>query len=481
MREALKRLLSESAVYGLGQALGRIAQLVLVPVLTRALAPDAYGLSDLLLAYSQTAVLVLVFGMDGALARHFYAEPDRAARARMASTSFAFRLAVGVAAALLLTLVAGPASQALLGGAVYRKYLLVSAWTLPFTLLWLWANEVLRVTFQPWKFVALNLLQTVLAAGLAVWFVVGLEVGVIGVLYGKWAADAACAGFGLLLARRYLTPAVRLDVLRRLLAYGAPLVPGALAFGWIASLDRFWLQDTRSLAEVAVYAVAMKFYAVMSMTVAAVQLAYGPFAFARAAEPGAPRLFAFVFDGYVAAASFGALLAAAFAPELLALVVPASYAPAALPALALCFAAVALGAYTVASVGIGLALRTPLLNLAAAGGAVAAWAGQWALTPRLGPVGAAAATLGGYLVAAALTYAIAQRVRRLPYRPGRLALLFGSALALALLLQRFVPATPAGAAAKAALALAWGAAAGWLVMRKERRVSGAAGAGTPAA
>jgi O-antigen/teichoic acid export membrane protein len=477
VREALRKLLSESAVYGLGQALGRAAQLALVPVLTRVLSREAYGISDLLLAYSQTAALVLVFGMDGALARHFYAEPDRAARVRMTSTSFAFRALVGLLAAALVTGLARPLAGHLLGGGAYVKYLLIASWTLPFTLLTLWSNEVLRVTFQPWKYIALNVVQTVLTAGLAVWWVVVMRVGVVGVLYGKLAADLVCSGLGLVLCRHHLRPVLRVDVLGRLLAYGAPMVPAAFGFGWLASLDRWWLQHTRTLDDVAVYAVAMKFYAVMGLSVSAVQLAYGPFAFARAREPGAPRLFAFVFDGYVAGASLMALLGAAFAPEILAVVVPGGYAGAAAPVVPLVFAAVALGAYTVASVGIGLALRTPLLNLAAVGGALAAWAGQWVLTPRFGVAGAGWGTLAGYTTMAVCTFAIAQRVHPLPYRAPRLLGLAASALALAWALQSLAPGRPVTLVVKLAAALAWAGAAAWWVMRKD----GDSAEGTPAA
>ena len=71
MREALKRLTGESLIYGLGQVSGRAVQFLLVPILTRALARDVYGVADLVLAYSQFVVLVMVFGMDGALVRFF--------------------------------------------------------------------------------------------------------------------------------------------------------------------------------------------------------------------------------------------------------------------------------------------------------------------------------------------------------------------------------------------------------------------------
>jgi Na+-driven multidrug efflux pump len=87
--------------------------------------------------------------------------------------------------ALLLALVVVPAAAPLLAGVAYRKYLTIGALTLPFTLLTLFSNDVLRVTFQPRKFVALNLFQTVSVGTLSLVFVVGQQLGVVGVLYGK--------------------------------------------------------------------------------------------------------------------------------------------------------------------------------------------------------------------------------------------------------------------------------------------------------
>ena len=120
MREHLKRLGAESIVYGIGQVGGRAVQLLLVPVLTRALTPQAFGISELVVGYSQTALLVLVMGMDGALARFFYQEPHREARIRMVSSSLVFRVAVSLAAAAAIALGAGPLSAALLSGGASR-------------------------------------------------------------------------------------------------------------------------------------------------------------------------------------------------------------------------------------------------------------------------------------------------------------------------------------------------------------------------
>ena len=484
LREALKKLGSESLIYGLGQVSGRAVQLLLVPVLTLVLPRGEFGVSDLVLAYLQTAVLVLVFGMDGALARFFYHEPDRAARIRMASSSLVFRVAVGGLAAVLLALFATPLSRALVGSEVYRKYLLLAAATLPFTLVVLFGNDVLRVTFQPWKFIALNLAQTVLTAGLSLWLVLVRHMGVAGVLYGRLGGDAACALFALVLVRHTIAPRFSGAVLRRMLGYGAPLVPVAIAYGAITSVDRFVLQSTRGLEDVAVYGVAIKFFALVTMGVSAFQLAYGPFAFARAAAPDSGRLYARVLAGYVAVASLAAMLGGLFAPEVLAIAVPASYAGAAGPAAFLAFAAVAQGAYSVVSVGIGLALRTPLLGWSAGGAALVAAAANLLLVPRLGPLGAGIATTLGYVTSVVLAYLVAQRVHPVPFRGLRLTGTFALGLALTVAGQRLAPHGGAGLLAKALIVIVFAVAVWRLGLLEDRgavarpRSAGAAPAGT---
>jgi len=471
VREALKRLTGESVVYGLGQVSGRAVQLLLVPILTRVLTPEAYGVGELVIAYSQTAVLIMVFGMDGALARFFYHEPDRQARIRMASTSLMFRLVTGGLVSLALIAASAPLAHFALGGDAYRKYLLLGAATLPFTLLVLYGNDVLRVTFQPWKFIGLNLCQTAVVAGVSVWLVVFKHLGVVGVLYGRLAGDAVAALVGLVLVRHTIRLHFDRAVLRRMLGYGAPLVPVAFAYGAITAVDRFMLQRARSLEEVAVYAVAMKFFAVVTMGVSAFQLAYGPFAFAHASDPEAPRLYARVFAGFVAIGSLGALFVAAFAHQALALLAPPAYAGAAGPAALLAFAAVAQGAYYVASVGIGLALRTPLLGASAGGAALVAIAMNVVLTPRFGPMGAAAATTTAYVTSAILTYAIAQRVYPVPYRGVRMLVLYLVALVAATALVGRAPSGFAGLAWRVGAVLGFAAlCAAWKVWTNEGAV-----------
>jgi O-antigen/teichoic acid export membrane protein len=466
MREALKRLTAESLVYGLGQVGGRAVQLLLVPILTRVLTRDIYGVADLVLAYSQFAVLTLVFGMDGALVRFFYHEPDREARRRMIATSLLFRVALSTVAAAALALLAQRLAPALTGSDAYRKYVMIGAVTLPFTLVCLFANDVLRVTFQPWKFISLNLVQTLVTGGVSLWLVLGRHLGVAGVLYGKLAGDGAAALLGLVLIRLNVAPAFDRAVLARMLRFGAPLVPAAIAYGVVGSADRFFLQRSHGLAEVGVYAVAVKFFAVAMMGVSAFSLAFFPFAHARSADPGAPRLYARVLSLYLAVASLAALTISLFAPEALARLVPAEYQGAAQPAALLTFAAVAYGAYYVSCLGIQLALATHWLGWTAAAAALVAVAANALATPAWGGAGAAAATWLGNVTLAIATYAASQRVHPLPYRGPRLLGLFLLATSAALLVPRFSPAGMPGAVIKLATVAGFGLVAWGVAVRR---------------
>ena len=461
LRDSLKRLSAESLVYGLGQVSGRAVNLLLVPVLTRVLLKQQFGVAELVTGYSASVLLVLVFGMDGALARFFYQQPDRGARIVMTSTSFTFRIVTATVVSLALALAAGPLATHLLGADAYAKYLRLGALTLPFTLVVLWCNDLLRVTFQPWKFVTLNVAQTVLVAGLTIALVLGRDLGVAGVLYGKLAGDAVAAALGLVLCRHHLRPRFDAAVLKRMLGYGLPLVPVAFAYGVVGSVDRWALQRHASLDEVATYALALKFFAVVTMGVSAFQLAFLPFAFSRAQDPEAPRLYARALGLFVAIATTSALACGLLAPLGILLLATPEYTAAARPAMWLCFAAVAQGAYYVAALGINLSLRNHWLGLAAGGAALVAAAANLVLVPRLGAEGAAAATFAGHATSAVLTYLIAQRLHPLPYRGARLAALFAIGAMLGVAVAHAAPGGAVGVAVRCATVIAFAGLAWW--------------------
>ncbi len=424
----LKKLTRESVVYGLGQAVGRGLQMVLVPVFTRVFRPEEYGVIDVLALVTSIAAFLIVMGTDVALARFFYEQSDSEARRTLVSTLAVWRLGLALSSAALLWLAAPWLSSLILASPDYVKYVRIAALSLPFTVFVFFQNDVLRVTFQPWKFIALNVLDTVAVAGLSILFVIGMHRQVSGVFYARLAGDAIAFLVGLVLIRHMIVWRFRADLLRQVLSFGVPLVPASVAFWAISYADRWFLVRYTDLTAVGVYAVAVKLGTLMMLLISAFQLAWGPFAYAHAHEPHAGRLFARVLTIYTAVASGLALLLGLVAPEALQWLVPTSYQGAAVPGTLLAFGVVAYGGYGVAGIGANLAKRTEFQVWAALTAALVTISSAWLLVGSLRLTGVALATLAGFVSSAILLYVFSQRVHPFPHCGQRSLSLFGLAL-----------------------------------------------------
>lgn len=64
-------LLKDSAVYGIGSAVTKFLSLFLIPIFTRVFTPADYGTIDLITISTSVIVMLLVMGMDSAVARYY--------------------------------------------------------------------------------------------------------------------------------------------------------------------------------------------------------------------------------------------------------------------------------------------------------------------------------------------------------------------------------------------------------------------------
>jgi len=423
------RLTRESIIYGLGQSLSRGLQVILVPIFTRVFQPAEYGVIDVLGLVATIGGFFIIMGTDAALAMFFYKADASEDRRTLVSTLGGWRLGLALAVSLSIWVLAPFLSRVVLASPDYAKYLRITAWTLPLTLCVYFENDVLRMTVQPWKFIGLNLLNTLAVAGLSILFVVFMRRHVSGVLYGRLCGDGLTALVGVLLIRHTLVPRFDRALLRRALAFAIPLIPAQLSFWAISYADRRVLLQFTNLTSVGIYAVAVKLSALMVLGTSAFQLAWGPFAYAHAREEGSGRTFSRVLTLYAAVAAFLGLAIGLFAPEVLSWLVPPAYAGAAAPGALLVFGAVAFGGYAIVGVGANLAYRPELQAWCAAAAAVLTIGLALALVRPFGLLGVSVATLAGFLGSSVLLYVASQRVYPLPYRGTRALVVFLLAVA----------------------------------------------------
>ena len=91
-RAELKRLGTQSAIYGLGGMISRLIAVFLLPVYTVYLGPVGFGKIETIIALTSVLVIVLRLGITSAFFRFYFDSDDEAHRTLVVRTSFWFTM-----------------------------------------------------------------------------------------------------------------------------------------------------------------------------------------------------------------------------------------------------------------------------------------------------------------------------------------------------------------------------------------------------
>lgn len=450
MFHKVRELSKDLAIYGVGDVAVSVINFALLPIFAAILSDVDYGVLALLGAVEVVAKIVFRFGLDGSFMRFYYLYEDDRDRQTLASTIFLFLLVVNavlLAVAVMATpfaaerLFAWDAAVPAADRTMHVRALqlvLVNTFAISFTF---FPFHLLRMQKRAAAFSLLTLARSVSTLLLRILFVVGLGYGVMGIVV----ADVIVTAMLLAILLRWFAPLIRpifsRAMLRESLAFGLPRVPHAFAQQLMAVGDRFILPWFRSIGEIGIYSMGATFGLTQKLFLSAFEYAWAPFYYSTAREPDGQRVFA-VITTY----AFGALCLmtaglSATGADLLALMVPAIYAPAA-PVITWTAVGVLLqGAYLLTSIGLNITKKTQYYPLTTVVAAAASMTLNLALIPRYGIVGAAWANAAAYGLQAAIAYRFSQRFYPIAYEWGRLVRVAGAAL-LGYLVARQLPAMP---------------------------------------
>jgi len=385
----------DAATYAFGGLAYKGIALLSVPVLARLLSPTQLGLLDLAAVVATLIGLVAVWGTDQGVA---LLEPTEehgtgvweAAAALVATAAIALALACVVLQQPLADFLTGDsANRSVIAAAgVYGGVMAASAFAL---------NTVrLRATSRAYAIASFLIVVCEMAFALAVAWLIPQPVAWM-VL--AWAGGASLITVPVLV--RYL-PRLRRPrgvTVRRLMGFGAPLIPAAMA--WL--IGDVWVRSTLArgagLAELGEYGVAYRIASVLGLAVTGFGVAWYPYLYRSAATAVGPRTVAAGTAALLALAA-GAVTLTGLAPELVAVVAGPEYAGATVAVPALAGGIIGLGGFVLMSAVVGRSGSTRRIGAAALFGMAAQVAIATALVPTLGQEGAAFASLGGYGLAA---------------------------------------------------------------------------------
>jgi O-antigen/teichoic acid export membrane protein len=424
MLEHLRRLSSQTLIYGLGDAVTRVAALILLPIYTRFLTPDDYGKFAVVTLFATIVALILDFGQRTAFFRFYFESDNPDARRRLTGTVLLFLLPAAAAILLPLilffdrlapSLVRDTSLAPLIQIALIGTFFDVGS-AIPFA--------IFRAKQYAAKYAALSFIRFAISVALNITAIVVLHWGVVGLVYANLITSALFFLICLVLTTRDIEWTIDSSLLKQLLRFGLPLIPAGLAYWALNLSDRFFLQKYADLSQVGLYAVSYSIAAVLHMIMGWFNTAYAPYCYSIAKDPGARTVYARVMLYSLTLLTLVGLSLSIFAREALTLLTPPAYHAAAGVVPLIILAYLFYEVYYLFSFGFDLTKKTGYAPFMVGAAALVNLCLNLILIPRFGMLGAAIATVVSYMLLPIIEYPIVRRLYPVPYQWGRLCKLF---------------------------------------------------------
>jgi O-antigen/teichoic acid export membrane protein len=456
----LKKLASQTAVYGLSTMLGRFLNYALVPLYLSKFTPAEYGVVSVMFTYASFLAIVFALGLETAF---FHFSKQTQQPAKVLSTATYTLLLTGFAAILIVRWL-GPEIMTWIGYPnhpvlfEYLVYILVADSISALGFAWLRQQE------KPWTFawiritnigvnIASNLLLLVVAPAFG-YYVLNHQPSFLGISMDVKAFDSkfwqSLATWGNnqskpenmianifisnLLASLITVPLLSktftnlkegfdVDLIKRMLKYSLPLIVVGLAGMINETLDRLMLKNllpsSIADAETGMYNAFYKLSLVLTLFIQAFRFAAEPFFFSKSGDGDAKQTYAYVMRIFVYATGGIYLLTMLCMPWIAPLLMqnPVYYTNARglsiIPVLL--GANVCLGLYYNLSIWYKLSGQTKMGGAIAAIGAVVTLLGNYLFIPTYGFVASAYTTLFAYVTLVILGYLFGQKHYPIPY------------------------------------------------------------------
>ena len=425
MKGHFARFLKHAAVYGVGLAGSKFGYLLLLPIYTRFLGPTEFGSVALFTVYLTVIRIVFTLGMNSSLFRSYFEVEEAEQKKRCIATAllslvFFVVIAFGVTIHFSESL-----SMLVLSSPHHSRLIALVSLTAAVESLTLIPQSVLRAQEKSILFVAVGGLKILFLVILSFLFLGILDKGIEGIVY-SWMGAAILIGLILMpFLARNVSFSFSVDVMKKLLSFGIPLLPSQLAIWFLNYSDQYFLGRFATLDAVGLYSLGFRISLVVNtLVILPFTLEWAPFMLDIEREDDARSIYSKILTYFALFAVSSALFVSLFADVLVRiLATPSYYAAASLvPLMALSF--VLYGVFNIFALGPTLTRQTIYTSLASCLGAFFALGGYLLLIPSFKSFGAAGSKALGYGLMTAAIFFFSQRLYSVQYEWTRILKIF---------------------------------------------------------
>ncbi len=411
----INSFVKDSLTYAVPALLARGIGLFLLPVYTRYLTPEEYGVIELLTILFALLNILITLEVTQAVAR-LLPNAALAKKKLLASTAFNFTVIVFTLLGLFIWIFPSIFSELLFGVDQYIVEIKIASFAMVVNALFYLMQNHLRWCLQVREFAIVGVIYSALVAAISIYLVAVLKIGVKGILIGQLVSGLLALILSIYFSTKKVPISLKFDIpsLKEMLIFSIPLVFSSLAVYINTFVDRWFINSMLDLKDVGIYSVALRIALIPGLIVYSFQMALTPLIYHHYREEGTPYSIARLFNYFLFFVLPILVVIGLFAEEIVSILAGKDFSDAAELVFILSFSLVLMNIY-IFSPGLGIAKLTSKIAIINIIAAITNILLNINLIPIYGRLGAAIATLCGSIVMAGLYYWWGNKKYTIPY------------------------------------------------------------------
>lgn len=430
MFEQIKRLGTDTAIYGISTIVARLLNFILLPLYANILSPSEFGIQANIYAYIAFFILFYGYGMESAYFR-FASSKEIGSEKDNFSTPYISILIVSVLLSIGLFLFAIPLTTLfMIDGSLYRLIYYASG-ILFFDAMVLVPFASLRLQKKAKYFASIKVINIICTIVLNIILVYHLRWGIEGIFLSNLAASVISFIMLIPTTIRQFEFSFHKVLFKELLKFGLPILPVGVSGILLQLVDRPILLYLMDEASVGIYQANFRLGIFMALVTGMFEFAWRPFFLSHAKDPNAKALFSRVMTYYLAVCAIVFLVISFFIEDVIKFKFHGHYilrpeywdGLAVVPLVLVSYIFSGIG--TNLNAGIQIEKKTKYLFPTSFSGSLTKIILTFIFVPKYGIMGAAYATIFGYLMVEITLYFVVQKFYYIEYefvRIGKLVL-----------------------------------------------------------
>lgn len=270
-------LITSTLFYGMATSVQKLAAILVLPLFTRVIAPEQYGVLSVVSLVTVAASSLLSLGLSNSTGLLYSKADTDEEQSAVIWTAVSLTALNGLVWVGLLGLFSDSLSELLFANHAYSSYIMIGVVGVYFSTIANIPMLYLRLLHRPIAYSSFSIFSTICAVSVSTALVMIYQIGPIGVLLGAAAGNLVLLSLALITIRRHAKFYLDIPLTAPLVRIGFPSIFGLFAYMIIDASDRLMVEHFWGLELTGIYSVGYSIGMAINVAVLAFATAWSPY------------------------------------------------------------------------------------------------------------------------------------------------------------------------------------------------------------